>query len=336
MVVRCIVDSDIVVSLHLLHVIAYLNAVHHVVGRLFLHVILRAISLHEGCQSLGLPFLQLHVEGLFLGNCFEELIDLHILHLKLTLLKSSLGPLGLALDLGGGHDEFDVLFVVVEFLFQIVDLLNKLDVLLHETLVHFFMGLVGLCLGVTQVVNIRLQVLTDLLEFESAVVIVLLLVLDLLRHVLLVKSDDGLLQLLVVADVVKCDVNLVFEMLLLLILLFKDLLEATILSNQASHSHTQIFDNQGQVVEHTLEMGLLLLHFVSLVLQFFNRGSTGSNISLKLLDFVVEHKFEFFELLGLLLQIFDTLLLVPDGGFTLRQLESLRGNIGLELVVGGD
>jgi hypothetical protein len=131
-------------------------------------------------------------------------------------------------------------------------------------------------------------------------------------------------------------VNLIFEVRNLFILLFENLPQVAMLSNQASHAHAQIFYDQGQVVEHTLEMGLFLLHLIGLVLQLFNCGTTGSDVPLQLLDFVVEHEFEFFKFLSLFLEFADALLFIPDCGFTLTQFKCLTSNVSFEFVIGRD
>jgi len=132
---------------------------------------------------LGLAVLELQVELLLLGNGLEKLVDLVVLDLELALLKGSHLPLLLGLDLSSRANEFFEFLEVVELLLEIVNLLKQVNVLLHETFVDLIVRFICLSLGISKVVNVRLQVLSDLLELKSAIVIILLLVLFLLGDV---------------------------------------------------------------------------------------------------------------------------------------------------------
>lgn len=329
-----LIDSahTFVISGHLLHVIADFNAVHHVVAGLFLlHVLLATvgISLRQGGQPLGLALFQLHVESLSLSDLLLQLLDLVVLHLELTLLIGGLLPLSLALNLVGRLNELDVLFEVVLVLLKVVDLLQKFNIVLHEALVVLVVGVVTLLDRQLQVSNTLLLILSHLGELLRGVGLILALSLDLLRHVHLVQSDNRLLKLLVVSDVVEGVVHLVFELAGFFDLTAEHGLQSTVLSDKTLHAHLKIFDNQAQVHEHPIEVKSLLLHLIGLLLQLINSVATGSNVPLQLLDLVVKNKFELLQLLSLLLQIVDSLLLVPDGGFSFGQLQGLRSNVGL-------
>lgn len=132
---------------------------------------------------MGLAVLELQVELLLLGNGLEKLVDLMVLDLELALLKGSHLPLLLGLDLSSRANEFFEFLEVVELLLEIVNLLKQVNVLLHETFVDLIVRFICLSLGISKVVNVRLQVLSDLLELKSAIVIILLLVLFLLGDV---------------------------------------------------------------------------------------------------------------------------------------------------------
>ena len=82
-----------------------------------------------------------------------------ILHLELTLFDSSLSPLGLRLDLVSTLDHFYVFLVVVLLLFEVVDLFDEFNILLHKALVNLFMRFISLCKRTSQVVYILLQIL---------------------------------------------------------------------------------------------------------------------------------------------------------------------------------
>jgi hypothetical protein len=73
----------------------------------------------------------------------------------------------------------------------------------------------------------------------------------------------------------------------------------------------------------TIEMLKLLSHLVSLLVEFLDFNFTGSNITLKFLDFVIEDELEFFKLLSLLFQIINSLILVADGSLSFLDLTLL-------------
>ncbi len=142
--------------------------------------------------------------------------------------------------------------------------------------------------------NVSLHVGPKLDEVLSRVGVVLLLRLHLFSHVHLVQLDDRLLELFIVSDVVHRVVNLLFELSLCIVLSFEGFFQASLLAKQSSHPHTQIFDNQLQVVKDSLEMCLLLLHFVGLFFEFVDRVASGPNVTFKFFDFVVKYKFKLF------------------------------------------
>lgn len=130
--------------------------------------------------------------------------------------------------------------------------------------------------------------------------------------------------------------HLVLEELLLVLLLLKRRHQLLELALQPRHAHLQVSHDQAQVLEDATEVQLLLLHLVRLLLKLLDGGASGSNIALQLLDLVVKHELELLELLRLLLQVSDALVLVADCGLTLAQLQHLRLDLGLKLVVGRD
>ena len=70
-------------------------------------------------------------------------------------------------------------------------------------------------------VNVLFQVLSLFLELASQVTIVLILLLELLLNVDLVQTDNLLLQLFEIADLVQTLVHVVFELLNFVRLLFE-------------------------------------------------------------------------------------------------------------------
>ncbi len=67
----------------------------------------------------------------------------------------------------------------------------------------------------------------------------------------------------------------------------------------------------------------LLPHLIGLLIELLDLDLTGSDISLKLLDLVIEHELEFFKLLSLLFQIINSLILVADGSLSFLDLTFL-------------
>ena len=68
----------------------------------------------------------------------------------------------------------------------------------------------------------------------------------------------------------------------------------------------------------------LLSHLVCLFIELLDLNFTGSNVTLKFLNLVIEHELELLKLLCFLLQIVDSLILVTDGSFSLLDLTLLR------------
>ncbi len=58
-------------------------------------------------------------------------------------------------------------------------------------------------------------------------------------------------------------------------------------------------------------------HLVRLLIQILYLDLSGSDISLKLFDFVVKHEFKLFKLLGLLLEVEDAVVFLLDCLFAL-------------------
>lgn len=185
-------------------------------------------------------------------------------------------------------------------------------------------------------IHILLQVFAQFLEFLSGVRVILAFSLDLFGHIHLIEPNDRLLELLVVGDIVQSIVHLVLELSLLLFLLLEDLAQVTMLSNQPTHPHTQVFYDQTQVHEDSLEVSLLLLHLVGLILEIVDGFASGTNITLQLLNLIVKHKLELLQFLSLLLQVMDPFVLISDRGLSFGQFQSLALNVGLQLIESSD
>ncbi len=103
---------------------------------------------------MRLSFLQFKVKRLFLCDFLHQLLDLEVLHLKLSFFDSSLCPLSLVLNQTRTLNQLYVLAVVVFLLLKIVDLGDEGNVLLHKAFVCFFVLIVRLCLRSTQMINV--------------------------------------------------------------------------------------------------------------------------------------------------------------------------------------
>lgn len=68
----------------------------------------------------------------------------------------------------------------------------------------------------------------------------------------------------------------------------------------------------------------LLSHLVCLFIELLDLNLTGSNITLKFLNLIVEHELKLLKLLRFLLQIVYSLILVPNRGLSLLYLALLR------------
>jgi hypothetical protein len=126
-------------------------------------------------------------------------------------------------------------------------------------------------------------------------------------------------------------IDIVLELLLVGLLLVQFLAKVLDLVGKTLLSHSEIINNQCQVQVHSIEVLQLLTHLVCLLIQGLNLELSWTDISLQLLDLIIEHKLELLQLLGLLLEIDDTLVLVFDGLVSLLQLVLLTLDLLLQL-----
>mmetsp|Transcript_9999 Transcript_9999/g.13597 ORF Transcript_9999/g.13597 Transcript_9999/m.13597 type:complete len:376 (-) Transcript_9999:1226-2353(-) len=148
-----------------------------------------------------------------------------------------------------------------------------------------------------------------------------LIFVGLLEDVDPVQTLDALLELFVVVQVVVEHVVDVILELLLVVLLLPDL--ANSLSFFFLHALSlqfHIFDDESQVFVDDGEVLGLVVHLSLLLIEALNDFHARPNARLKLLNFVIEHEFELFELLRLLAVLVDLVLLVFDGTLALKQL----------------
>jgi hypothetical protein len=187
--------------------------------------------------------------------------------------------------------------------------------------------LVGLLLRFTKVVHVLFQILPLFLELASQVAVVLVFLFELFLDVDLVKTHDLLLQLFVIANLVQTVMNVVFELFNFAFLLFENRSQFPLFENETLLPHSEIFNNQTQVVVHALKVLFFLFHLVGLFLEFFDLLSPRSNVCSKLFDLVVKYELEFFKLLGFLFQIVNAFVFVANGVLTFCQFQFLRLNV---------
>lgn len=125
--------------------------------------------------------------------------------------------------------------------------------------------------------------------------------------------------------------DIILELLLVAFLTIKYLTKVLNLVGETLLSHSEIIDNQSQILVNTIKVFELLSHLVCLFIEHLNFKLTWPNVSLKFLDLIVEHKLEFLKLLSFLLEINDSLIFVLNGCVTLLELTFLTLNLLLEI-----
>lgn len=160
------------------------------------------------------------------------------------------------------------------------------------------------------------------------------LILHLFFNVLLVKSNHTSLELFKVGDVVEYLEHIILKFLLVTLLLVKLLSKVLNFSGETFLPHSEIINNQSQVLVDPIEVLQLLSHDIGLLLELLNFNFSWTDISLELLDLVIQDELELFKLLSFLSQVMDSLVFVLDGGFSLTQLRLLTDNLLLEIVGG--
>ena len=139
-----------------------------------------------------------------------------------------------------------------------------------------------------------------------------LLAVNLFENPGLVEADDTLLQFLVVLNVLDDFKDVIFEPLLVDQLDIKFVTAAEILVFKTLVTHLQVIHNQIKVVTDALEVLHFDLHLVNLLMERSNVVFTRQDVTLELLDLVIEDEFELFKLLSLLLEFNDATIFVFD------------------------
>ena len=212
--------------------------------------------------------------------------------------------------------ETKLLSEFMDILAEDVDLLEKHDILLHDSGVLLLVYILIFLKHLPQVIHIVLKVLA-LVSIFTVKVCVTLLILNLLLDVFLVETDDALLELLEVGNVMQAFEDVVLELLLEAFLLIKLLPQVSDLISETLLAHSQIINNKCEVLIHTVEVLELLTHLVGLLIQLLDLDLAGSNVTLELLDLVVKNELELLQLLRFLLQVVNSLVLITDCSFTL-------------------
>lgn len=124
---------------------------------------------------------------------------------------------------------------------------------------------------------------------------------------LFVHRDDLFAEHLEVFVMFFQIVYVLFELLLLDILLLQLGKEVLLHLNEAGHLELQVLHNQLHVGLDSAEVLYLLFHLGGLFLQIRAHFVIWLDVLLKLLDLVVQHKFELLQFLRLLHQLRNTL-----------------------------
>jgi len=273
---------------------------------------------------------KLVVLSLILIDLLQEVLDGHVL--PLNLFHESISIIASAL-----LKIIDSLFVLsdldlkcLHFFSLVIDFLKENDVFRHDLVVVFLVDLLVFLEHLSQVVDVVFEVsaLTGVFTVKIGVAS---LVLDLFLHVFLVKADDASLELFEVSDVMEAIEHVIFELLLEALLLIELGPEILDLVSETLLSHSEIVDDQGQVLVDSVEVSELLSHLVGLLIELLDVELPWPNISLQLLDLVVEHELELLKLLGLLLEVNDSVILVLDGSISFLELTNLTLDLLLEI-----
>ena len=274
------------------------------------------------------------VLSLHLDLLFSHLLHLDIVHLRVTvpilavlkhlaLVSAHLGLLSLALLLGLELLHLDS---------KVGDHLDQLDVLSHDVHVVLLVDLLLLVKSLLQrvlgVVQVSLLVLVLLLDIWIDFNVLHLLVLNEEVEVLI----DNPLQLIKVIDVLSYPIDGILEALDL------DLVPSnlgSVLLDQLLHvllSSSQVIHDVTQVSVDLVELSQVLVHVIRFFFQTSDFHATGSDVSLKFFDLVVQHELELLELLGFLFEGVDLLFFVTDHVVSLDNLDTFGSNLVLELL----
>eukprot|EP00356_Strombidium_inclinatum_P008187 CAMPEP_0170487790 /NCGR_PEP_ID=MMETSP0208-20121228/6521_1 /TAXON_ID=197538 /ORGANISM="Strombidium inclinatum, Strain S3" /LENGTH=383 /DNA_ID=CAMNT_0010762185 /DNA_START=120 /DNA_END=1273 /DNA_ORIENTATION=+ len=287
----------------------------------------------EALADVGALALYNVVAVLEVVELARELFNFHVHALEFTLdVSIRAGEEAASLEV------LDLLPVDVNLLVQsvallalVVDLLQQVDVLTHDLLVLLLVDVLILLQHLSQVVNVVLEV-AALVRILTVEVSVAGFVLQLFLHVLLVQANNAGLELLEVGDVVQALEDVVLKLLLVALLLVEVLPQVLHFVGETFLAHTEIVDDEGQVLVDTVEVLELLSHLVCLLIEVGDFLLSGANVSLELFNFIIEHELELFKFLSLLLQVDNSLVLILYSSISLLELADLTLDLLFEVV----
>jgi len=227
--------------------------------------------------------------------------------------------------------QLDLLLQLVIFLMHLIDTLDKINVVFHEASI-IFSALLQVTRDLAAIVANMFLMNPTLLKVRLARIEVRRLAVVLIKYPRFVKANNTLLQPLVVLDMLHYLEDVVLEALLphQLKVYFVPATQEFIFETLVLHS--QIINDQIQVVTDPVEMLDFDLHLVNLLMQARNIVLTRQNISLQFFNFVIKNEFEFLKFLSLLLQLHDASIFVLDSGFAGLQLSFLGLNLASQLI----
>lgn len=154
-------------------------------------------------------------------------VILHALELYLTMLFSP-----------------HVKLLAMESLLQVINLFQKLYILLHNPSVLCLLSLFILTEVLTQMLQVLFKVRPNRDESLLAVTFILTLALRLILHIDLVELDNTLLEFFVVCDLLEALKNIIFEALHVVILLHDSLTNILRFFGQSIEPHAEILLDQ--------------------------------------------------------------------------------------------
>lgn len=123
-----------------------------------------------------------------------------------------------------------------------IDFLEKHNVFLHDARVLLLVHILVLLEHLAKIVHIVFKILA-LIGILAMKVGVALLILDLFLHILLVKTNDTLLELLEVGNVMKAFENIILKLLFEAFLIIKGFSEVSYLVGKTFLPHSKIIND---------------------------------------------------------------------------------------------
>ena len=239
-------------------------------------------------------------------------------------VQASLGPL-IELDIDLFLEEN------IDFFFtKAIEVSQERHIMQLDALIGLCMDLLALLQVFSHVLNVLLHRLSHLGLLLIQISLSSLILVGLGEHIDPMQPLDSLLELLVIIEmIVEYFIDFILE-LLHVVMLFLDLRDGFLhFLLHAFAFQLHIFDNQSQVLIDNVEVLGLGVHLGLLLLQLLACLHTWPNPTLQLLDLVVQHELEFFQLHSLSTILVDLRLLVLNRAISLLQLIFHALNVGL-------